>query len=67
MIDITVNDKNISAAEEITLAVLLDSRKINRASVVVELNNRIVKRELFESQILQNGDRITILNFVGGG
>ncbi len=58
-------------AEEITAGKsvfdLLSDKTLNPEQVVVEINRAIVKRNKFREYILQDGDMIEILRFVGWG
>ena len=46
---------------------LLDSYKINKDRVVIELNKQILKKEEFAKTVLKENDKIEIITFVGGG
>ena len=63
---ITVNGeiKNIT---EMSLLQLLESLDIDPRRVAVELNTDIVSKSVYETTILQDGDRMEIVQFVGGG
>ncbi len=50
-----------------TLAALLAELDIEPGRVAIEHNLTIVKRANYESVIVREGDRIEIVNFVGGG
>jgi sulfur carrier protein len=65
--DIDLNGKQIAVDEGTTIGSLLDEREIERRMVAVELNGEIVPRYDFDETILQAGDRIEILQMVGGG
>jgi thiamine biosynthesis protein ThiS len=49
------------------LARLLEVLGMNPKSVVVERNLQIVDRGRVESEMIQDGDSIEIIRFVGGG
>ena len=51
----------------ISVAALLASLKIDARRVAVELNLVVLKRAAFETAIVQPGDAMEIVNFVGGG
>jgi len=65
-VQITVNGeiKNIT---EMSLLQLLESLDIDPRRVAVELNTDIVSKSVYETTILQDGDRMEIVQFVGGG
>ena len=39
----------------------------NPVTVVVELNEEIIKRETYDTTVLKDGDVVEILQFMGGG
>ncbi len=51
----------------ISVAALLASLKIDARRVAVELNLVVLKRAALEATIVQPGDAMEIVNFVGGG
>ena len=53
--------------EASTIAVLVDELGLDRRKVAVERNLEIVPRSLHERTALAEGDRIEIVQFVGGG
>ena len=67
MIKLIVNGKSNEIGEGSTLLQLIESLALNPKQVAVELNRIIVKRDQFESTVLQDGDEIELLHFVGGG
>ncbi|MFI4910500.1 MAG: sulfur carrier protein ThiS [Sedimentisphaeraceae bacterium JB056] len=50
-----------------TLALLLDELGIDQATVVAEVDGKIVERKMFSTQELENGQKIELIRFVGGG
>jgi sulfur carrier protein len=46
---------------------LLGRLAIDERRVAVEHNLRIIKRQTFSDTIVQDGDTVEIVNFVGGG
>jgi thiamine biosynthesis protein ThiS len=50
-----------------TLTELLEQLGINRATVVAEIDGKIVERGSFESTQLSNGQTVELVRFVGGG
>ena len=51
----------------VSVAALLESLEIDARRVAVEHNLVIVKRAAFDQTIVRDGDRVEIVNFVGGG
>ena len=61
---LTVNGKEaIYNVEDING--LIESLKLHRGNIVVELNGKIIPRE--ENTSLKDKDRVEIVSFVGGG
>ncbi|MDP2469556.1 MAG: sulfur carrier protein ThiS [Candidatus Palauibacterales bacterium] len=50
-----------------TVRGLLEDLDLDDRLVVVELNRRIVRRDHRADAVLQDGDRVEIVHFVGGG
>ena len=51
----------------VTIAGLLERLDIDSRRVAVERNLVVLKRALFDTTELSDGDQIEIVNFVGGG
>ena len=66
-IDVSVNGTAMRVPAGSTLAQLLDTLKLDRARVAVELNLRVVPRAEHASLRLNHGDTLEIVTFVGGG
>ncbi len=62
-----INGEERELAEGLTLAALLEQLGMKPDRVAVELNRDIVHRELWPQIRLQAGDRLEIVQFVGGG
>jgi sulfur carrier protein len=62
-----VNGELQTAPSGSTVAGLLQLLDIRSDRVAVEVNLQIVDRQNFERQSLQEGDRVEIINFIGGG
>lgn len=50
-----------------SVADLLKQLKIDQATVVAEIDGRIVQRKAFAETLLQNGQTVELIRFVGGG
>jgi len=55
------------STEPCTLAQLINGKGLNAGALVVELNQQIIKQENWPTIELQDGDRLELLSFVGGG
>ena len=64
---ITLNGDPHEVAGPLTLTALLAQLNIDPRRVAVEHNLTVVKRALYDSTQIQDGDQIEIVNFVGGG
>jgi|TARA_B110000116_G_scaffold231408_1_gene214318 thiamine biosynthesis protein ThiS len=64
---ITLNGDPYELAEPLTIEDLLATLDIDPRGVAVEHNLTIVKRDGFDSTVVQSGDQVEIVNFVGGG
>lgn len=67
MISISLNGEAREAPEGLTLAGLLDWLKLPQDRVAVERNLKIVPRESWAGTIVEEGDRLEVVHFVGGG
>ena len=54
-------------AGPLTIAALLTQLDLDERRVAVEHNLVIVKRATYDAAIVQPGDQVEIVNFVGGG
>lgn len=64
---IRVNGEPFEIAGPVSIGGLLDSLTIDSRLVAVEHNLIIVKRDKYDSVVLNEGDEVEIVSFVGGG
>jgi sulfur carrier protein len=64
---IEVNGKPRDVATGRTVQGLLEELELDGRLVVVELNRQIVRRTEIADAVLADGDRVEIVQFVGGG
>ena len=64
---ITLNGKTREIDSGCTIAELLQVLNLKAEQVAVEHNHNIVMRTEFATCVLNEGDRIEVVNFVGGG
>lgn len=62
-----VNGKDVDFEANKNIIDLLNSYKIDRDRVVVEINFNIVDENQYENYIINKEDIIEIISFVGGG
>ena len=63
---IKVNGHDFELADGATVTQLIELHKLQPQKVAVELNRRLIKTEKYDT-ILQAGDEVEIVTFVGGG
>ena len=64
---ITLNGDPYELAQPVTISRLLATLEIDSRRVAVEHNLVIVKRATYDAALVQQGDQVEIVNFVGGG
>ncbi|WP_456387357.1 sulfur carrier protein ThiS [Desulfolithobacter sp.] len=64
---IICNGQQQEIKAETTLSSLLDSLKLRPESIVAEVNNNIIDPDQYDTLLLQDGDRVELVRFVGGG
>ena len=66
-LSVSVNGAALQVAEGVSIAGLLQQLGLDRRKVAVERNEEIVVRSTYGSTVLQAGDQIEIVHFIGGG
>jgi len=64
---ITLNGEPYQLDEPVPVADLLMKLSIDPRRVAIEHNLEILKRQFFAETMIHDGDRLEIVNFVGGG
>jgi thiamine biosynthesis protein ThiS len=64
---IQVNGEPRTIAAPATISELLRTLEIRSDRVAVEVNLEIVDRQEFDRRSLEEGDRVEIISFIGGG
>ncbi len=64
---ININGSAKTIDHHTTVAQLLTTLQLEPVRVAVEINEDLVSRKSFEQTHIQDGDRIEIVTFVGGG
>ena len=64
---ITLNGDPFEVAGPLTVGALLSQLEIDSRRVAVEHNLVVLKRALYESTMINEGDQVEIVNVVGGG
>ena len=64
---IRVNGEPFEIAGPVTISTLLATLEIDSRLVAVEHNLIVIKRAHYESVVVNEGDEVEIVRFVGGG
>lgn len=64
---VSINSEARTVERGISLARLLEELELPPRRVAVEVNRELVRRADYQATRLQEGDRIEIVTFVGGG
>ena len=62
-----VNGKEAEVVEQSTVAELVAEKGLNPDTIVVEHNEVILPKEKWSLYVLEVGDKLEIITFVGGG
>jgi len=65
--EITVNGETKEIAPKTTLVSLITDMGLNPDTVVIECDGKIIKRDEYDSLVLQEGNVLELIRFVGGG
>ena len=63
MINVNVKETENSKS----LSVLLENGGFRRDRIAVEINGEIIKKSDYDKTVLNDGDKIEVVSFVGGG
>jgi thiazole synthase len=64
---VKVNDEEREVAEGTTLEALVGLLELRPERLAIERNRQVVRRVDWSQAVLEEGDRIEIVHFVGGG
>lgn len=64
---IALNGDTAEVAESVVMAALIASLDLGGKRIAVEVNGELVPRSRFDHHVLQPGDRVEIIQAVGGG
>jgi len=66
-VTITLNGERFELDNPMSVAALLAQLDIDPRRVAVEHNLNIIKRQTYSDTLIDEGDTLEIVNFVGGG
>jgi thiamine biosynthesis protein ThiS len=66
-VTITLNGDRFELEQPLSVAALLAKLDIDPRRVAIEHNLSIIKRQTFDHVVVDDGDTVEIVNFVGGG
>jgi sulfur carrier protein len=64
---IILNGENKQVPDNVAIGGLLEHLKIQPERVAIELNMEIVKKSMYASTVIKNGDSVEIVSFMSGG
>ena len=64
---ITLNGEPFELEQPLSLVALLERLDIDARRVAIEHNLTIIRRQRFPEVMVEEGDQVEIVNFVGGG
>lgn len=66
-VKLIINGEEKEVSEGLTVEGLLESVSLNQGPVAVEVNEVIIRRLRHREVVLQSGDKVELVTFVGGG
>jgi sulfur carrier protein len=66
-VTIQLNGEPFEVPEPITVDALLSRLEIDGRRVAVEVNEFVVRKAAYGETLIQDGDAVEVVNFVGGG
>jgi sulfur carrier protein len=67
VIEIILNGEPFRIPNDVSVAELVAQLKMKPTRVALELNHQVVPKNEYSTTRLASGDRVEIVNFVGGG
>ena len=64
---VIINKKEMMVEDGLTIKALLVSQQLDKPGVAVAVDNRVVGRDQWESRVLNDGERLTVIKAVCGG
>ncbi|MFT7620184.1 MAG: sulfur carrier protein [Planctomycetota bacterium] len=67
MIKFQVNGKTHEGQAGMTVVDLLNELEVEHQRLAVELNEDVIAKTVYATTVIQSGDEIEVVSFVGGG
>lgn len=64
---VTVNGRAVEWEDQMTIQRLLEKMKFSHRLFIVKMNNDIIKKELYSTQIVPENAHLTIMRLLAGG
>ncbi|HLW70799.1 MAG TPA: sulfur carrier protein ThiS [Candidatus Binataceae bacterium] len=64
---VVLNGEPHAVADDARLTALFDHLNLRRGRVAVEINQVVIPKADWDAVVLRPGDKVEIVNFVGGG
>ena len=64
---VTVNGRAVEWENRMTIQRLLEKMKVSHRLFIIKMNNDIIKKELYSTQIVPENAHLTIIRLVAGG
>ena len=65
--NIVVNGEKLDISENYTISQLLEKLEVEDKVMAVAINMEIVKKDKWDTYKIEEGDKLELLHFVGGG
>lgn len=64
---VRINGENVDVAQGTVLSKYLEDSGYKAGRLAVEINGNIIPKKNYDDTVLCDGDKVEIVNFVGGG
>jgi sulfur carrier protein len=64
---VIINGQEMNIKEGMTVLELLRELDIEEKTMAAAINMEVVKKELWDKEVIKDGDKVEFLHFVGGG
>ena len=64
---IWVNGREAGWREGLTIRGIMDEHRFTSPRIVVRVNGQVVRKEQWDTYLVQEGDEVRVLHLIGGG